>query len=123
MKRSIPFSNTVIFATVFILAVILALALAGLAHAMPPPPPNAVTVTTAHGGKLTIDPERFHVYDVPTERFAEVTGIPFEYQPKEPPLAARKAAKSAADTGGQHAPRRAGAGAIRGVLCSSNCRQ
>lgn len=99
MKRTIHLSNTLIFAAVFILAAIIALSLAGLAHALPPPPANAVTITTAHGSKLTIDPERFHVYDIPRSKFEEVTGIPETYQTQEPPLGEMRTTKSAAATG------------------------
>jgi M6 family metalloprotease-like protein len=57
----------------------------------PPPPANAITITTTRGHELTIDPERFHVYDVPAARFEEITGIPYKYQTQPQPLGELKA--------------------------------
>ncbi|MFC1476024.1 M6 family metalloprotease domain-containing protein [Candidatus Zixiibacteriota bacterium] len=53
---------------------------------MPTPGPDFVRVTNARGYQLTIDPERFHVYDVPKHRFEEITGLPRSVQTPEPPL-------------------------------------
>lgn len=76
-------------------------ATSGAARELPPPPPNAVTLTTAHGTTLTIDPDRFHVYDVPDDRFEEITGIPLKWQTPEKTLGElrRPQTKSAVDSG------------------------
>ncbi|HUU44416.1 MAG TPA: M6 family metalloprotease domain-containing protein [Acidobacteriota bacterium] len=50
------------------------------------PPPDTVTITTAYGEKLTIYPEKFHVYDIPADRFEEMTGIDPKWQTREPPI-------------------------------------
>ncbi len=53
---------------------------------LPSPPENAVTLTTARGATLTIDPEEFRIYDIPKNRFEEITGIPYEMQALDKPL-------------------------------------
>ncbi|GAB4320069.1 MAG: hypothetical protein Kow0074_10100 [Candidatus Zixiibacteriota bacterium] len=58
-------------------------------------------MTTARGTKLTIDPEEFRIYDIPPDRFEEMTGIPYDMQAPERPLGetARPSQKSRASTG------------------------
>jgi len=56
------------------------------ARQLPAPPPGAVEVVSAYGGKLTIDPQQFRIYDIPTSRFQRLTGLPSTIQAPEPVL-------------------------------------
>jgi len=69
--------------------VLSALPAIGLGRQLPPPPPHAVTVATKYGGKLTIDPARFHVYDIPPTELERVTGLSPQLQAMELPLGQR----------------------------------
>lgn len=65
---------------------------------LPAPGPDFMRVTTAHGTQLTIDPERFHVYDIPESKFEEITGLPRALQTPEPRLG-RMVAKPLSEVG------------------------
>lgn len=68
------------------LSVVTARAESQKARPLPPLPANAVTITSSNGAKATIDPSRFHVFDIPDNRFEELTGIPPQWQTEVPPL-------------------------------------
>ncbi len=47
---------------------------------------RTIDVVSARGGMLTIDPATFHVYDIPSARFEELTGLSPSIQTPEPIL-------------------------------------
>ncbi|HUU46987.1 MAG TPA: hypothetical protein VM118_14765, partial [Acidobacteriota bacterium] len=81
------------------IALVGVITLIGVALSTPPaaaertPSLNTVTITTADGDELTINPDEFHVYDIPADRITEITGIDTRWLAKEPPIG-RPATKS-----------------------------
>jgi len=75
---------------------------AGLAdenqHTLSQPRPKTIEVTSSFGYKLTIDPEQFHIYDVPPRKFEQITGLPLAIQTPEP-LLGEMAARPATGVG------------------------
>ena len=78
-----------------VLSLIVAVALIGTsigwsvaqaARQLPPPPPNAVEVVSRYGGRMTIDPQQFHIYDIPSSQFEKATGLSPALQTPERPL-------------------------------------
>lgn len=51
---------------------------------------SAETIYTRYGGKIEIDPQSFRIYDVPDEKFEEITGLPLSIQAPEEPLGQTK---------------------------------
>jgi len=68
------------------------------ARKSPEPPPSTIEVTSTHGYKLTINPEQFHIYDIPFRKLERITGLPLTVQSPEPPLK-EMAAQPASGTG------------------------
>ena len=52
---------------------------------------NATVIETRYGGKFEIDPTTFRLYDIPNERFEELTGLPLSVQAPPVPLRQMKA--------------------------------
>ncbi|MEW5701528.1 MAG: M6 family metalloprotease domain-containing protein [Candidatus Zixiibacteriota bacterium] len=72
------------------------LAAVSSAARLPSLPPNAVTITAKYGGELTVDPTRFHVYDIPRMGFERITGFSPDRQATEAPLGRQILAPAAA---------------------------
>jgi M6 family metalloprotease-like protein len=53
---------------------------------LPLPGANFKQITGTHGHTLTVDPERFRIFDVPENKFELITGFPSVVQTPEPPL-------------------------------------
>lgn len=52
---------------------------------------GAEPIESRYGGKIDIDPASFRIYDIPNERFEEITGLPLTIQAPQAPLRELKA--------------------------------